>query len=331
MASESKIYVMDIVEKTTSEDAILNGKCFVCGKNPSSGKGEHVFPLWLQNMFALHDMKLNLLNGTRIPYRQITVPCCKSCNTGFLSNIEQQVKGRLLENPTKLRREDYLLFGRWLVKILLGILVKETSLPVDRSNPALGMIMNPKFADNLKTAHLLLQSARKPTEFSCLHSDYPLSLYYYKINSSGGSGFDFSTNLVGGSISMVLGNLGLVFINDGGMQMEIGPKGPFKLVGKELSIRQFKEISARIHCKASLIDATHAYVNSETPKLLRVHQNHVSYFTKYGQVFEDWDEERLSYFMEMYTQQTRDTYFDDSTQTCKTILVDEYMNLIDHK
>ena len=48
--------------------------CFLCGKD-SADSLEHVFPAWLQRRFQLWDQQLNLLNGTPIPYRNLTVPC----------------------------------------------------------------------------------------------------------------------------------------------------------------------------------------------------------------------------------------------------------------
>jgi hypothetical protein len=78
--------------------------------------------------------------------------------------------------------------------------------------------------------------ARKLTSFACLHGDLPFSLYSYQVPAySEGHGFDLSTNIAGQSIAIRVGPLGAIFINDGGLQMEAGAKGPFDLAGAELS------------------------------------------------------------------------------------------------
>src|ERR1700730_12701608 len=68
--------------------------CFLCSaplrsKNRSD---EHVFPKWLQNRFNLWNQRLDLINLTSIPYRQFTIPCCKTCNNVHLSKIGDIVR-----------------------------------------------------------------------------------------------------------------------------------------------------------------------------------------------------------------------------------------------
>ena len=73
--------------------------CFLCSaplraKNRSD---EHVFPKWLLQRFNLWDLKLSLLNGTDISYKQLTIPCCKTCNHYCPAKISE---GR--PNPLKI-------------------------------------------------------------------------------------------------------------------------------------------------------------------------------------------------------------------------------------
>jgi len=73
--------VLELTDRAVKESNIAEKRCFACGGPPSTGIGEHVIPLWLQNKLSLFDEQLTLLNGTRIPYRKLTVPCCANCNT----------------------------------------------------------------------------------------------------------------------------------------------------------------------------------------------------------------------------------------------------------
>lgn len=253
--------VFELTDRAVLESSIAEKRCFACGGPPSSGTGEHVIPLWLQNKLLLFDERLTLSNGTCIPYRNLTVPCCENCNTGFLSKIENSVRSVFHQGGAS-SSEETLALARWLSKILIGFLVKETGLLFDRSQPSLGAIIEPGFIDELRHCHFIMQSARKTTSFRCLHSEFPFSLYSYKVsNYQKDHEFDLSTNITGQSISIRIGQLGVIFINDGGLQMEVGPKGPFGLSGSVLSETQFREISARVHCKATLRDATHFYLS----------------------------------------------------------------------
>jgi hypothetical protein len=84
-------------------ERIYSGKrCFYCGKLlRGSRTREHVFPLWLQKRFALADQHLTLLNGTQIPYRHLTVPCCPTCNNVHLSKLEK--RSRRCSSEARLR------------------------------------------------------------------------------------------------------------------------------------------------------------------------------------------------------------------------------------
>jgi len=298
--------VLELSARAVLESNITSKMCFACGGSPSSGLGEHIIPKWLQNEFKLFNEKLTLLNGTLIPYRKLTVPCCVECNTGFLSNIEKSAKNIFFRGSIN-HGADELTLARWLSKILIGILVKETTLAFDRTRPGDGSIFPAHAIDDLHNCHFVMQSARKKTSFSCLHGQFPFSLYFYKIpNYRTGQEFDLSTNLVGQSISIRVGQLGVLYINDGGLQMEVGPKGPFGLLGSEVSEIQFREISARVHYKAALRDATHFYLTSENDDTVQVNQLHVRSFSGYLpnsqelQIFREWDDIELSYAMAAY-------------------------------
>jgi hypothetical protein len=71
---------------------IYSGKrCFYCGQVLRGNKTrEHVFPQWLKRRFGLANQHLTLLNGSLIPYRQLTVPCCSTCHNVHLSKLEKR-------------------------------------------------------------------------------------------------------------------------------------------------------------------------------------------------------------------------------------------------
>lgn len=318
-------YVMEIAQRAISSESIKNRRCFTCGGEPSSGQGEHVIPKWLQKKYGLHDQKLTLLNGTLIPYRQLTVPCCEKCNNGFLSGIEKQVQ-TIQDKGDVTTLDEYIALGRWMAKILVGILVKETSLLRDRRYPDLGRIVPSDFLEELHHCQLILQSARKATMFRCLHGPHPFTLYWYKINEGEHPKFDLSTNIVGQSIAIRAGGLAVVFVNDGGLQLNASEKGPYNLQGHTMAPHQFSELAARVHYKSGLRDATHFYINSETPSLLTIEQSTVRPYTSTilaggeMQVFEPWDDKAFAHVASIVTPFNASTFFDEGTGAAKTTL-----------
>lgn len=310
-------YVMAKVERAVIGENIRARRCFVCGGPPSTGVGEHVFSKWLQAKFGLFDERLTLLNGTLIPYRSLTVPCCAECNTGFLSRIETEVQ-KIVERGCVETSADRLSIGRWMAKILVGILVKETALLLDRKDPLLGNILPADFIGELAHCQLLLQSARKPTRFGVLHGTFPFTLYWYRIDGPD-SDFDLSTDIIGQSIAIRVGSLGLAFVNDGGLQMVHGERGPYGLEGATVLPHQFGELAARVHTKATLRDATHFYVTSETPTHLTIEQQDVRPFTKTTlpegelQIFQPWDPLRFAVRAARVTRLEESVFLDPVT------------------
>ena len=316
-------YLQEVTDLAVSAESILAGRCFLCGGLPSTGDGEHVIARWLQRAYDLYDESLTLLNGTLIRYRQLTVPCCVDCNTGYLSGLETRVQAIISKGEVSTPDEASEI-GRWMAKILVGILVKETGLFLDRSTPALGKIAPADVLEDFRHCHLVLQSGRKRMRFEGLHGPHPFSFYWYRVSGEEG-GFDLSTNLVGQSIAMRVGRLGMAFVNDGGLQMEAGVKGPFGLNGATVSPTQFSELAARIHYKGALRNATHFYINAESPEELSMAQVSVRPFSGLLpsweiQLFDDWNDADFGPFAEILTGIPRAVFFDETTGVPGTCL-----------
>lgn len=301
-------YVYRQSEAAVSSHAIENGMCFMCGRSPSTGNGEHVFPLWLQHKYGLLDRTLSLLNGTVIPYRILKTPCCVECNTGPLAKLERDV-ARFAKEPDIGVQVFRLTVGRWLLKIFLGIVHAECRFKRDRSNPSLGSIFPAEFVNEFYNLHLLVNSCRKRTLFKCLHGNLPFTFYVYRIASSRNfDEFDFSTNIFGKSVALRMGVFGAILVADGGMQYELEKGGPFGLSGMELHPLQFSELAGRVHYKSTLRDATHSYIVSETTELLRLEQSEVVPYSRTilddgsQRIFRDWDAKAQGAFLQRYTR-----------------------------
>lgn len=93
---------------------------------------EHVIPRWLQSRFKLWSQTLYIPNGTNLQYRYAKIPVAQSANTKF-GVIENNIS-RGIYNPL----EVYL----WALKIHIGFIYRDGSLPVDRTDPSQGTILN---------------------------------------------------------------------------------------------------------------------------------------------------------------------------------------------
>lgn len=305
--NEATTDILTKSKKALDPESVSSKKCFLCGEDASSGLGEHVFPTWLQSKFGIRDQKLNLLNGTTIAYRNLRVPACISCNTTTLSKTESiicRLQASDLVEPSDLNRFE---IARWMAKIWIGILMAEARLPLDRQKPDSGNIFNPKHLDELFLLHLFVQSWRKPAMHGCLHGKGAFSLYTFPlVEDESYANFHFSTNFYGQSVCIRFGQLGIAFVGDGGLQNEIAEVGPFGLNNQILHPIQFDEMAARIHYKASLRDATHDYVHTETPTGIISRQLRVIDFSGRlledgsTRIFRDWSNFEFAKFIEMY-------------------------------
>lgn len=223
-----------------------------------------------------------------------------------------------------------LIIARWLCKIFIGVLVKESILLVDRRDPTKGNIIPPQLLEEFRHAQLILQTARKPSVFQCLHGPFPFTAYCYGIRKDPDFGdFDLSTHIGGQSIAVRLGPVGLIFVNDGGLQLHVGQLGPLELDGSTLHPLQFSEVTARVHYKASLRDATHQYVSFENPDLFSCEQVAVRPYSNIRlpgnelQIFRPWDDLECAAMIARYAGLPFDAVFDEQSGTFGTTLLDK--------
>ncbi len=140
--------------------------CFLCSaplrsKNRSD---EHVFPKWLQNRFNLWNQRLNLINLTSIPYRQLTIPCCNTCNNIHLSKIEDIMCAAVESGPSAVAKLPPSTVYMWLSKIFYGILYRESLLRADRRGDKRPIVRKEALRE-LRLHHDFMQGIRRSLEF----------------------------------------------------------------------------------------------------------------------------------------------------------------------
>ncbi len=238
-------------------------KCFLCGsdlgKKPSQ---EHIFPRWLQKQFGLQNMRLTLLNMTQIPYRQLTVPCCQSCNSKHLSSLERTVSQATKTGYEAFRQLDYSTMFAWTAKLLFGILYKELSLKFDRSAAGDAKILTEEYLEEYRTLHLFLQCVRWPIHFT---GRPPASIFVFRMHRyTGELAFDFHDTLCALTLMIRMNDIGIIVaFEDNGIMQEVYGDLAASLRGVTLHPVQLRELAAMVSYKAALKNRVPKYVTCE--------------------------------------------------------------------
>ena len=152
-------YVLKLIDRAAAGFAFTGGQVFrMPGDEPTSGHGEHIIPRWMQRRFDLFNETLTLINGTRIPYRQLTIPCCESCNNGFCATSE-----------TRYRVSGASRFPRYRCAYCSGqvalqsfrrpSMVKRTrAFCLDRRDSSKGTILSPDFLEEFQHAQFICRA-----------------------------------------------------------------------------------------------------------------------------------------------------------------------------
>jgi len=238
--------------------------CFLCGTlvDEEGSTREHVFPKWLQRKFDLWNQQLSLLNGTLIPYRQLTIPCCVDCNTGPLSQMEDEVRSGVEGGYHSWKGLSDLRLFQWAGKLMFGILFKEISLEHDRKARTGDTILPPKSLDDFSTLHDLLQSIRVTTRFEGGPIFSVIALPLHRLD---GLEFDFADSIVDNVVAIKMGNVGVIAsLMDAGLANSFMEPIVKALDGTPLHPIQFDELLANVVYAKQRMTRTVKFVFSAT-------------------------------------------------------------------
>jgi hypothetical protein len=250
--------------------------CFLCSAplRSRNRSDEHVFPKWLQNKFNLWNQRLDLINLTNIPYRQLTIPCCKTCNNVHLSKMEDIIRAAVEAGPNAVAKLLPSTVYMWLSKIFYGILYRESLLRADRRGNKRPIV--PKEAlRELRLHHDFMQGIRRSLEFPF---GVPGSIFIFGTTQPNHieEQFDFLDNHHNLSIALRMGAVGIVCcLQDGGLTKEFHDhlKRPYYRKDR-LHPMQFREATAEVFYKSMLLESAPLYVIAEDSyKMLVMTQN----------------------------------------------------------
>lgn len=245
--------------------------CFMCGLHIPEGSDqrtvEHVFPKWLLRKLDLWDGSVNQLDGRRLIYRRLTVPCCLSCNGMDLGPVEERVKTAFNEGFESFQQLDRRDLFIWLGKIYYGLIYRESFQPRDVRDQHGERLVPEEHLRSLAFHHFLLQTAAGLVNwvpelpgpasfhfFECLDHEDPLRR------------FDYMDDLLVPMLGLRMGTIGVVCVLQDWGRSE-GVQQPHLMAAQRTKLHptQFREVYGRISymTKVSWKDNVHAVVKSK--------------------------------------------------------------------
>lgn len=235
----------------TPEDdqSFSDDRCFLCGValSDSNRTDEHVFSKWVQNRCNLWNERVNLLNGTTMPYRQLKIPCCDPCNGTHLSQVESTVRDAFALGVDAVRQVDRRTLFFWLAKIYYGLMFRELLLPVDRTSPTSGTILTRDVLESFRMHHTLLQGVRGVVRWR--HPEQqPASIFVFECQTvpSVQCNFDYFDILSFPYLGIRVGSTAVISVLQDWGALECAASVPMIEVAKTISLHplQFRQLAA---------------------------------------------------------------------------------------
>jgi len=291
---------LKILVERLSDRAFDPSCCFLCANHYDAVDltSEHVFPKWLQNRFDLWNQRFILPNGTAIPYRFMTIPCCNDCNRYRLQPIEVTMSGAVTKGVDAVRKLERNTIFLWLGKIFYGTLYRELSLLLDRTQNDMVTIATPEMLQQYETHLIFLQEVREKVK---LVDFIPGSIFTFVCQAPQDARlqWDFCDNIDTMFIAVRMGTVGIVAVlGDGGAQM-IFEKAYEPIKDFPLHPLQFREICAHFSYRSSIATRTPKYFVIESSPH-EVHQMPLGGFSA-KPFFDEWDEDIYGRFLAFYT------------------------------
>lgn len=240
---------MEVHQQSDVTAIFSTNHCLVCGERIERGSlnysQEHIFPKWFLHHNTLWEESLTLLNGSKIKYRDLKVPCCKLCNNENLSMIEERIRRGFLLGHAGIKDIDSNDLNLWLIKVYLGLLRKECTLLINRASPSKGTILDTHDLAPLRILQSILRGTKKHYNFRCNRGSTPASLFVYKIKTETAPKFNYFDTWSTMCLMLSFGDTGILVVFDMGALSAQYEQLFRSYEDKELHYLQFLELTAR--------------------------------------------------------------------------------------
>jgi hypothetical protein len=245
-----------------------NDQCFLCGVilTDATRSDEHVVAKWLLQEFDLWNVTISLVNQTTIPYRQLTIPCCTTCNTTHLADLEKDMQAAYRGGQAGIQALGYDRLLLWLLKVSYGLFFRELFLPFDRRQPERGPALDREFLSRFAVHHALLQAVRGIVRWR----EQPATIIVYPTQTSptlARANFDYSDNALGPFLGVRMGAIGIIAVlQDWGAIAEVYPKKLYVDAANvgPLAPLQFRELIAfGMYVAANLVQERKLFIAAD--------------------------------------------------------------------
>jgi len=251
-------------------------KCFLCGNNldDKNKTKEHIFPQWIINHFNLGTKSLSLrFDRKKVKYKQITIPCCKNCNSSILAPLEAKVRKNFIDlRDHEFNLSDYEV-ALWAGKIYYGILLYDYLDAINLGDKDLIISLQSLFSQgDVIILHILLQSLILPIKINSYDSNFPISLIHYKLKlpSHINDQFDFRTSSLTNDFFLRIGRRGFLISFDGGYLTKYPGFDFIKFTKKKLHPNQFLELAAHFMTLSYLKTNHRKYLKYDNENEIRI-------------------------------------------------------------
>ena len=282
------------------EVPIRSNQCFLCGTllRDGTSSDEHIFPKWLLHEFDLWDARLTLLNGKSKPYRQVRIPCCRVCNNGPLSRLENKVQSAYFGGFSAFAALPEETAFHWALKIVYELLHLEKRTLLVPAKKYIGTTISAADLKRYRACHTRLQSILVKTHSKGDH----FSVFRFRLRQHQDKSLSFwyRDNLPGLSLSIQMGEIGLVVcLEDGGsVRWDLG-KYIDRMSKRLLHPLQFKELAAAIAYKSAKLNRVPKYVTVEGKDERHMITMPIAGFSS-KPVFDKWDNTEFSHVLSIF-------------------------------
>lgn len=290
---------IELLLKEIEDFSSAGERCFLCGKSLLSGDytQEHIIPRWAQRRYDLWDQHMVLVNGTSIPYRNLTVPCCDECNKYRLKPIEDSISQTVDLGKKAVEQLGQMTIFLWLGKLLYGLLYKELTLLLNRADPSAGTIITPELIERYRTHRFFLQQVRQVVE--CI--DFcPGSIHVFSMQKMPQPilEWDFCDNIDTMFVGCRAGRTAFfASLGDGGAEQSMAAHFS-SIADIDLHPIQFREICAMVCYRSTLQTRIPKYFTIEgRPHKVRQLPLGGLWLKPY---FEDWDMDVYAQYLAFY-------------------------------
>lgn len=165
----------------------LSSICFLCRDELTAENKteEHIFPKWLFRKYNLSNQMLTLPNNAKIKYKNLTIPCCSTCNGETMSDWEKIISDGIKNGFDSFSKIDTRIIAWWVYKVYYGLIIKSSMLRSDITDPCSKKIISKEVLKKYRFLYLYLTELIKGAKFSV----EPFELYIYRTTKE--QDFDF--------------------------------------------------------------------------------------------------------------------------------------------